>query len=60
MQDEALFVVLANEVISYYVERNNTEVVCKLSLRLLEHLYYKPATVYEALTQVCHAEARRG
>jgi translation initiation factor 3 subunit C len=49
MQDEALFVVLANEVISYYVERNNTEVVCKLSLRLLEHLYYKPATVYEAL-----------
>ena len=56
MQDEALFIILANEVISYYVERNNTEVVCKLSLRLLEHLYYKPATVYEALRKFATAK----
>jgi translation initiation factor 3 subunit C len=49
MQDESLFIVLCHEMVHYYEARNSTVVTCKLALRLLEHLYYKPEPVYEAL-----------
>ena len=49
MQDESLFVVLASEMVTYYEKRGEKETTSKLALRLLEHLYYKPEPVYEAL-----------
>ena len=49
MQDESLFIVLCSEMVGYYEKRGQADVTCKLALRLLEHLYYKPEPVYEAL-----------
>ena len=49
MQDEALIVILASEMVAYYEKREERETTSKLALRLLEHLYYKPEPVYEAL-----------
>ena len=49
MQDEALFIVLASEMVTYYEKRIDMETTSKLALRLLEHLYYKPEPAYEAL-----------
>ena len=49
MQDESLFIVLASEMVTYYEKLDEKAVTSKLALRLLEHLYYKPEPVYEAL-----------
>ena len=49
MQDESLFIVLCSEMVGYYEKRGQADVTCTLALRLLEHLYYKPEPVYEAL-----------
>ena len=57
MQDESLFIVLCAAVVRYYENRDDaTEIHCKLSLRLLEHLYYKPEPVYEALRKFATAK----
>ena len=48
MQDESLFIVQASEMVEYCAMRSDPVNTCKLALRLLEHLCYKPAAVYEA------------
>jgi translation initiation factor 3 subunit C len=56
MQDESLFIVLCHEIVEYYDRRNAAATTCKLALRLLEHLYYKPEPVYEALRKFAAAK----
>ena len=58
MQDESLFIVLASEMVAYYEKRDAPDVTCKLALRLLEHLYYKPEPVYEALRAFAEKKLR--
>ena len=58
MQDEALFIVLATEMVSYYEKRGDMETTAKLALRLLEHLYYKPEPAYVALKTFAEGKLR--
>jgi len=51
LQDENLLLYLINEVSKYYESSDDKSNMVKMGLKHLEHIYYKPDEVYEAMSE---------
>jgi len=58
IQDEGLLIILLNEVSNLYQSKMKAAQATSLSSRILEHIYYKQSTMYEALRAYVESKAR--
>lgn len=49
MQDEIMFIALADEINDYILRSGDADALPRITLRRLEHIYYKPDPVYQAM-----------
>ncbi|KAK3233301.1 Eukaryotic translation initiation factor 3 subunit C [Cymbomonas tetramitiformis] len=56
LQDEPMFLILADEVSKYFNRIGDMTIVSKIALRRVEHIYYKRQDVYDCLAKLTKAK----
>mmetsp|Transcript_33827 Transcript_33827/g.40896 ORF Transcript_33827/g.40896 Transcript_33827/m.40896 type:complete len:1053 (+) Transcript_33827:89-3247(+) len=59
LQDEPTLLIVAEQISDYFARIGDTASVARVALRRIEHIYFKPPDVYDALVKLSEAQALR-